>query len=81
MCIVHVDVGSLIPRILLLGQYGVYLVLLNRIFMFSKADMAERRSAAGAKGYKRLCDVIVLAPVVHVTRVFFFLGGQYASVS
>ncbi len=28
--------------------------------------MAERQSAAGAKGYKRLCDVIVLVPIVHV---------------
>ncbi len=28
--------------------------------------MAERQSAAGAKGYKRLCDVIVLAPIVHM---------------
>ncbi len=28
--------------------------------------MAERQSAAGAKGYKQLCDVIVLVPIVHV---------------
>ncbi len=28
--------------------------------------MAERQSPAGAEGYKRLCDVIVLAPIVHV---------------
>ncbi len=28
--------------------------------------MTERQSAAGAKGYKQLCDMIVLVPVVHV---------------
>ncbi len=28
--------------------------------------MAERWSAAGAEGYKWLCDVIVLVPIVHV---------------
>ncbi len=28
--------------------------------------MAERQSAAGAKGYKQLCDMIVLVPIVHV---------------
>ncbi len=28
--------------------------------------MAERQNAAGAKGYKRLCDVIVLVPIVQV---------------
>ncbi len=28
--------------------------------------MAERQSAAGTKGYKRLCDVIVLVHIVHV---------------
>ncbi len=28
--------------------------------------MAENRCVAGAKGYKRLCDVIVVAPIVHV---------------
>ncbi len=28
--------------------------------------MAEKQSAAGAKGYKRLCDVIVLGPIVHM---------------
>ncbi len=28
--------------------------------------MAEGQSAAGAKGYKRLSDVIVLVPIVHV---------------
>ncbi len=28
--------------------------------------MAERGSAAGAKGYKRLCSMFVLVPVNHV---------------
>ncbi len=28
--------------------------------------MAERQSAAGAKGYKWLCDNIVLVPIDHV---------------
>ncbi len=28
--------------------------------------MTERQSAAGAKGYKQLCNVIVLVPIVHV---------------
>ncbi len=31
--------------------------------------MAERQSAAGAKGYKRLCDVIVLVPMWTVMTV------------
>ncbi len=33
---------------------------------FSRTDMAERQSAAVARSYKRLCDVIILAPIVQV---------------
>ncbi len=38
----------------------------SSLFAALKTDMAETQSVAGAKGYKQLCDVIVLVPIVHV---------------